>query len=59
MICAPHIEIEMWIIDSKGKIIYNHVIVTQSNNGCRPLDTDYCRYYLLHQRHLTTSISKL
>jgi hypothetical protein len=59
---GAYTEIEMWIVDSKGKIIYNNVIATNKNNGCYPLDTEYCRYmklqsnYMRHQHYISESI---
>lgn len=63
MISGPYAEIELWIIDSNGTIIYNNIIATDKNNGTYPLETEYCRYmklqsnYLLHQRHIHQSIA--
>lgn len=59
MVSGAYTEIEIWIIDSKGKIIYNNITTTTPYNpGPNPFDTEYCRYmklqsnYLLHQRHI-------
>ncbi|MBC7488332.1 MAG: hypothetical protein H7282_16460 [Cytophagaceae bacterium] len=58
MICGPYTEIELWIIDHEGKIIYNNTIATDKNNGSYPLESEYCRNmklqnnYMLHQRHI-------
>jgi len=63
MICAAHTEIEMWVIDNEGKIIYNNLIATNTNDGSYPLDTDYCRYmklqsnYMRIQRHMADVVA--
>lgn len=63
MISGPYTEIELWIIDNDGKIIYNNTIATDKNDGSYPLEAEYCRYmqlqnnYLLHKRHLASSIT--
>jgi hypothetical protein len=55
-----YVEIELWIIDNDGKIIYDNVIATDKNTGQYPVDVEYCRYmklqcnYLLHQRHVAS-----
>jgi hypothetical protein len=56
---GPYTEIELWIIDAKGEIIYNTIMATQ-NMGYSPLEIEYCRYmklqsnYLLRQRHIAS-----
>jgi hypothetical protein len=62
MLSGPYVEIEMWIIDSKGKIIYNNVIANQ-NDGSHPLEAEYCRYmklqsnYVRHQHHSIETVA--
>ena len=63
MICGPYTEIELWIIDHEGKIIYNNTIATNTNDGSYPLETEYCRYmklqsnYLRIQRHIHQAVA--
>ncbi|MDF2454316.1 MAG: hypothetical protein K0R51_309 [Cytophagaceae bacterium] len=63
MISGPYTEIELWIIDNEGKIIYNNTIATDKNDGSYPLETEYCRYmklqsnYLRIQRHTKEAVA--
>lgn len=63
MISGPYTEIELWIIDKEGKIIYNNTIATDKNDGRYPLETEYCRYmklqsnYLRIQRHTKEALA--
>ena len=51
MISAAYTEIELWIVDAKGKVIYNNIIATK-NQGDALLDADYCRYMKLQRKYL-------
>lgn len=61
---GPYTEIELWIIDAEGKMIYNNVIATR-NSGYSELEIEYCRYmnlqtnYLIRQRHVAATPSSL
>ena len=63
VLSGAYTEIELWIIDKEGKIIYNNTIATDKNNGSYPLELEYCRYmklqsnYLRHQHHAIETIA--
>ena len=58
---GKYAEIECWIVDATGKVIYNSVIIKAKYSRNTTMDAEYCRYmklqnnYALHQRNKSRS----
>ncbi|MDB5272570.1 MAG: hypothetical protein JWO58_937 [Chitinophagaceae bacterium] len=58
---GKYAEIEYWIVDATGKVIYNSTITKAKYSHNTTMDTEYCRYmklqnnYALHQRNKSHS----
>lgn len=44
-------EIELWVVDAKGKIIYNTIVATSATAVKDAFDAEYCRYMKLQSNY--------